>query len=224
MSVRPIKESIVLAAILSGFLGFLVLGCDPEGPERDAGPPTNIAEAVNALDDLVSAESRKRVRDLDRSDLIREHFGVAGLVRNTWLYEEDSPLRDYFESEGIDHPDTMSAVVVQAYWMRLHELAIDEEKKLIDDRIAEIKAGGEPFTTPCPDDDGTLLELVFGLSSYDAEGQEVSRTLYSECPSTGSAWVFVVGEDGWRPATEAERKLISDEKGDSGPVQRKARK
>lgn len=208
---------VVLAKSCFVFLfGFVLLSCSYPWHGRDASTPTNISEAVNALDKLVGDEAKSRVRNLERSELYTEHFRVAGLVRNSWLFTEGAPLREYFERSGIDHPDEMSAVVVQAFWMRMHGQAIDDGK-LIDDHVAEIEARGDPFNTPCPDDDETLLEVVFGRTIFDRQGQETSETIYSVCPSTGSAWVFASAAVGWRPATEEERKIISDRRSKNAP-------
>lgn len=89
--------------------------------------PKNIEQALEQLENLVSAEDKKHFMKIEEDDMCGLHHSGGMFIRNNWgLWDEESPLHKWFkETHGIWHADDMSGIILTSYWRRLHEIDID---------------------------------------------------------------------------------------------------
>jgi len=85
--------------------------------------PTNLEEAVAALHAMIPQAQQDEFASWDRDDAgAKAHHAVGRWIRNEWkLWEEGSPLREWFEKElHAQHPDDMSSLIIDALWSDLN--------------------------------------------------------------------------------------------------------
>lgn len=78
-----------------------------------SGVPETLAEAVAALAQIIPESDLAELGE-DPDGAVLEALGLA--VRSRWNLWEPSPLVDYFHQKGVQHPDHMSGIILQA-WM-----------------------------------------------------------------------------------------------------------
>jgi hypothetical protein len=207
-----LKAPVIALAVIS-LLCVSIWGSSFAGTGDDVARtlPGDTRSAVLQLDETLSSDRKEQIRELEESELSREHFGLGGFVRNEWLYAPSSPLRAHFRQAGVLHDDHMSSIVLKAYWLHLRGQPVSEQE-LVEEYKESVASFGSPFGAPCPDHPETDLNTVFGDIMQGAEGQVQSRTWYAECPTTGSRWVFESPETGWRPANDAEQERFQAKK------------
>lgn len=88
---------------------------------RNRGIPQTLDEAVDQILGTMTADDMSRYCQEDpRCPGIRFHFGGATAMRNQWgLWDESSPLSQWFTAHGISHADDRSACVFKALYCRL---------------------------------------------------------------------------------------------------------
>lgn len=77
-----------------------------------------IKKCLKNLDKNMGMEAKQSLMEMKFSDLYWCHFGLGLALRNN-LLTEDSPLFIQFRKNGVDHPDDMSAVLVELYYLYL---------------------------------------------------------------------------------------------------------
>ena len=82
--------------------------------------PQDIQQAVACLDAHWPAQTKTEFAALAADDLIVTHFGIGMWIRNNWGLWQGGALRDFFTRQNIYHPDTMSGLVLNAYWLKSH--------------------------------------------------------------------------------------------------------
>jgi hypothetical protein len=66
-------------------------------------------------------ESLDQIAEVGFDDLIRFHHGYGRWIRNKWLWgSREQALTGFFHQHGVDHPDEMSMVLIQALWQDLN--------------------------------------------------------------------------------------------------------
>ncbi|WP_187149074.1 DUF6794 domain-containing protein [Phenylobacterium zucineum] len=81
--------------------------------------PKDLDSAMACLDAHWSDETKQTFRALPAKDVIGSHFGVGMWIRNNWGLWKGGPLKDFFVARGVSHPDNMSGVMMNAYWLKL---------------------------------------------------------------------------------------------------------
>lgn len=101
--------------------------------------PNEIEGALDALDQALSDEDREAIRAMtDEHDfVVRAQFGLGMFVRNNMGLWGANRLKKVFLDAGIWQPDSMSSVILHAYYRRLHGKPIDLAELLADSRRAE---------------------------------------------------------------------------------------
>ena len=97
--------------------------------------PGTYEDAVEVLLSELSDKDRAVLRGMSRTELVGPHFGLGLSVRNRWLWNSDGELlRSCAERGGgvgveraMMHPDTASALIVEAVWERLQGEGKGEE-------------------------------------------------------------------------------------------------
>lgn len=92
--------------------------------------PATFADALDSLDNLIPTATKQYLRNLDETDLDREHWGLGLAIRNVLgLWREDAPLTQWFTARGFAHGDEMAIEVLRAYWRRLQGLEVGPEPR-----------------------------------------------------------------------------------------------
>jgi hypothetical protein len=92
--------------------------------------PADLVDAMKELDRAMPNSEQRAMRQLFRVQLSDFHFGLGLTLRNNWGLSHESRLARYFESNGVSHPDDMSAIIVAAYFEHLHGRPIDPKEYL----------------------------------------------------------------------------------------------
>jgi hypothetical protein len=130
LNVRPIWLIMALAGCLAATP---VSAGETEPPQAGAvepdWPPIDTLEgAVDYLISLWSESDRQQMTHTHYNNLAMYHFGLGTGLRNQYrLWNEESPMHQWFALRGIDHPDSMSGVIIYAAWLTLNDCEVDYE-------------------------------------------------------------------------------------------------
>jgi len=86
--------------------------------------PANLDEALIALDKLLVEEDKEALRT-GKVTPISLHHSFGRWLRNRWELWSHSTLKEWFLNEGVEHPDDMSAIVLESYMRKLRGHEID---------------------------------------------------------------------------------------------------
>jgi len=82
--------------------------------------PSDLDDAIECLEDLLSEEDMDYVRTCEESDMSVFHFNVGMAIRNRWGLWGKSRLAQWFNGIGIYHPDDMSGIIFHSLWRKVH--------------------------------------------------------------------------------------------------------
>lgn len=124
----------LLPALLLAFL----LGCSP-GAKKDVAKSAFLRPYVAQLKTNTPAAELERIRTMAKSELILLHHGYGTGIRNQWLWGNRNPeLVKFFQRQGIDHPDDMSMVLIEALWYDLNSNLTPAERASIEAKRAVV--------------------------------------------------------------------------------------
>lgn len=89
-----------------------------------------ILEALECLHSSLSKEDHDKVVNGSYDDLAMYHFGWGMGIRNSWdLWSGSTPIAQHFNEIGIFHPDDMSGIIIDSYWLHYNDcdLQLDEQ-------------------------------------------------------------------------------------------------
>lgn len=87
--------------------------------------PKDVEAAIQCLDVHWSDEVKRSFAGLPAKEVIRTHIGVGMWIRNNWGLWKGGALRDFFAAQGVRHPDSMSSVLLNAYWLKLQGCTVE---------------------------------------------------------------------------------------------------
>ncbi len=111
------------------------------GAIRVADVPAALVPVFQTLDTLLSTDQRALLRRTLPDDSFRYHFPLGMWIRNEFGLWGGGPLRDSLVAVGLEHPDTMSDVVLKAYGLYLREEPID---------LRALASAPRPAAVPAP--------------------------------------------------------------------------
>lgn len=76
--------------------------------------PVDLQDAVGSLAEIIPEGDIAEFKQPDRAAGLEGTLGVA--IRSRWNLWQPSPLVEYFHAKGVQHPDHMSGIILQA-WM-----------------------------------------------------------------------------------------------------------
>jgi len=83
--------------------------------------PFDLQGCFRELDSMLPSSMREDIRACEEANLVRHHFGLGMWMRNNWgLWSAESPLKQYFDSQGIRDADDATSMILKSYWMRLN--------------------------------------------------------------------------------------------------------
>ncbi len=87
--------------------------------------PRDIQQAMACLDTHWSEKTKTEFAALAAGDVIRTHIGIGMWIRNNWGLWQGGALHDFFTRQDVEHPDDMSVLLLNAYWLRSHGCKAD---------------------------------------------------------------------------------------------------
>lgn len=92
---------------------------DQKSPEW----PTTIKAVVKDILSKMSSEDKKKIKNTQKQDLIKFHFGWGTGIRNEYgLWKGNKAL---LKETGKSHPDDASMVIIEAVWKELQNVKGD---------------------------------------------------------------------------------------------------
>lgn len=93
--------------------------------EEEQDIPENLGQAVRWLKENVPEDEQEDIANRDLNAKVG-HFGIGRWMRNNWgLWSRDSELYKYFERMGVDHPDDMTGIILDAFQADLRDEKFD---------------------------------------------------------------------------------------------------
>lgn len=94
---------------------------ETQTPAIGTTTPKDLDEAHTALKKLLSAEDLKTIMEISDADgMIRFHHSLGMWIRNSWGLWSGSELYTWFNNRGYTEPDEISALILQTFWLKLH--------------------------------------------------------------------------------------------------------
>ncbi|MBQ0160623.1 MAG: hypothetical protein MJZ99_07755 [Bacteroidales bacterium] len=82
--------------------------------------PKDLNDCIRVLDTLVPDSTKVLYVAMDENQFIgASHFGLGLTIRNTWGLWRGSRLSEYFNKNGVKHPDDMSGIILRCYHRHL---------------------------------------------------------------------------------------------------------
>jgi len=104
--------------------------------------PKDLEDAFRELDHMLSPAFVAEFRG-DSAAPIKNHFGLGLWMRNNWGLWAGSRLSNYFNCLGIFHPDDMSGVILDSYWLELNHRPINLQGQIAKYHAFWLKQGTE---------------------------------------------------------------------------------
>ena len=95
----------------------------PSDPLADCAPKS-LPAAINCLDKHLPMETKAKFVGGSFRDVVLWHHGLGTWIRNNWGLWGGGPLRDDLQGLGLSHPDDMSGVILETYWLQSHQCPI----------------------------------------------------------------------------------------------------
>jgi len=121
----------------------LLVGCkatqrapaEAENTRQEAYIPKDLDECLVQLEKLLKPENIEKMRSGTEKDMIQYHFSLGRWMRNNWGLWGGSRLAKWFNTQGIEHPDDMSGIILNSFWRHLNNkpIKLDQQVKYYQD-------------------------------------------------------------------------------------------
>jgi hypothetical protein len=95
--------------------------------------PKNLDDAINTLNKIYSDSVKLKITKLTEEDYVSGNyrFGIGLWMRNNWQLWGGSRLSKFFRDNKINHPESMSVVILESYYRYLknEDIRFDEQIK-----------------------------------------------------------------------------------------------
>lgn len=90
--------------------------------------PASLEQALSLLDSALTKEEKEAWRSMTAANMFDLQAKIAKTLRNDWsLLDSDTPLRIYFRELGLDDPEEVSLLLIDAYWRKYNNESIPVE-------------------------------------------------------------------------------------------------
>jgi hypothetical protein len=91
--------------------------------------PASLDQALDLLDAALEKQEKEAWRSMTAARMFDLQFSIARTLRHDWsLLDPDAPLRIYFRELGLDDPEEVSLLLIDAYWRSYNNEAIPVEE------------------------------------------------------------------------------------------------
>ncbi len=134
------RAPIMLLVCLALFVGCKATQRAPapaeaENSQKEAYIPKDLDECFVQLEKLLKPEDIEKMRGGTENDMIRYHMSLGMWMRNNWGLWGGSRLAKWFNTQGIEHPDDMSGIILDSFWRHLNNkpIKLDQQVKFYQD-------------------------------------------------------------------------------------------
>ena len=179
-----------------------------DNSHTDVFIPSNLEECFTELNKMLHPTIQMYLKDpsefneIDKSEIdeFLSNINLMRILRNYWrLWDDESNLRIYFSSLGVQHPEDITNIVLTSYGRFLQGAPIELEKQ-----VQFFKQFWLSANPPEPFEDKKNGGLVTVKSSeYIREENKVVH--YGVNSVTGDKWAYE-HDKGWYPVTSEKQE------------------
>jgi hypothetical protein len=94
--------------------------------------PKNLDDAINSLNKIYSDSVKLKITKLTEEDYVSGNyrFGIGLWMRNNWQLWGGSRLSKFFRDNKINHPESMSVVILESYYRYLKNVDIKFDEQI----------------------------------------------------------------------------------------------
>ncbi len=177
---------------------------ETSGTKLTMAIPENLDACYQALDIILSKESRETIKHTNEDGLIIYHRVPGMWMRNEWGLWSGSKLAIWFDSLGIHHPDEMSSIIIKSYWRYLNDkpIALEEQIKFYQDYWNSASVG---YLVLCPLCKKPMQQCMSG-KGVDPFRPDDSVNVYL-CPKKHSFY-YSISRGLYEPAIETSKRIL----------------
>jgi hypothetical protein len=117
----------------------VLFGCASRAPRKDVAEDPFLQPYLQQLKKSTSTDDLRRVAAMARSELILLLHGYGTGIRNRWIHgDRDAALVRFLRSNGVNDPEEMSMVIIEALWHDLNSSLSPAERAAVETRRATI--------------------------------------------------------------------------------------
>jgi hypothetical protein len=91
--------------------------------------PVTLDEALSLLDAALTNHEKEAYRSMTAASMFDLQARIAQTLRHDWsLLDSSTPLRIYFRGLGLDDPEEVSLLLIDAYWRKYNNEAISPQE------------------------------------------------------------------------------------------------
>lgn len=93
--------------------------------------PKDLEDCFVQLKKMLDPSEIENIKAGTEDDIIRYHFSLGMWMRNNWKLWGGSRLATWFNTQGIEHPDDMSGIILDSFWRHINQkpIKLDEQVK-----------------------------------------------------------------------------------------------
>ena len=151
--------------LIIGLTALTLSACATEGPEDSLSPNLRTSSGRQAelskesfdtctfrtpeetwvhWDAVLSEDDKRTLKNTPYGDLIIFHHGWGTGIRNEFCLWRGGSLQNWFRDHGVEHPDSMSQILIELYWAHLMNCDSDVEQFSSSDYPTDSKFLGCP--------------------------------------------------------------------------------
>ncbi len=92
--------------------------------------PKDLDDCFVQLKKLLKPQDLEKMKSGTEDDMIQYHLGLGMWMRSNWGLWAGSRLAEWFNIQGITHPDDMSAIILDSFWRHLNKKPIELEEQV----------------------------------------------------------------------------------------------
>ena len=102
----------------------------PQGAVGDVSIPKDLDGCLMDLNKLISQDDIRRIKAAPETDMFEYQLGWGTWMRSNWGLWKGSRLAQWFDAQGVTHPDDMASIILDSYWRRLHSKPVRFEEQV----------------------------------------------------------------------------------------------
>jgi hypothetical protein len=90
--------------------------------------PANLGDALSLLDAALTKQEKEAWHSMTAAKMFDLQARIAQTLRNDWsLPDPNTALRIYFRDLGLDDPEEVSLLIIDAYWRKYNKESVPVE-------------------------------------------------------------------------------------------------
>ena len=92
--------------------------------------PKDLDDSIDTLIKMLVEEDYNELKNGPEDDMILQHHFLGRHLRNEWGLWHDSILSKWFNEQGIEHADDMSAIILTSFWRKVNDKPINLDEQI----------------------------------------------------------------------------------------------